>query len=132
MPAHFNRVGRKEQDVNRGRPARDRVGSSRSPTALWYLRNIFGLSQQQLAHESGVSQTAISDYENGLAMPVEHAVSLLHGLQMNVRPEYMDLTLFVHMEPHDLPVPWEQVLTVLSARKEARYASSSNINGVVA
>jgi transcriptional regulator with XRE-family HTH domain len=102
-----------------GRPLKDRASSPRSPTTLRYLRLLMGITQKQLAIASGVSQTAISDYENGLAMPADQGRNL-----------YMGLKLFAHLEHYyilnsithaDLPRPWEIVLETIREESYATY-----------
>lgn len=95
-----------------GRPPKARVSGHRSPTTLRYLRTLLGISQKQLADVSGVSQTAISDYENGLAMPVEQAYNLHAGVGTLAQPEHVSLVRGIFAT--DLPRPWETVMESVS------------------
>lgn len=102
--------------MGKGRAPRDRAGNMRSQTTLCYIRTLIGSTQQQLSKESGVSQTAISDYENGLAMPVLHATQLYYGLCFLADEEYS--SVLEVLEPDMLPRPWEHATATLSTGEE--------------
>jgi transcriptional regulator with XRE-family HTH domain len=102
------------------RTPQPRINGERSPTVLRHLRQACGLSQKDLARLSGVHQSVISDYENGLAMVETHARSLCSALKRCLAaPPGVNLETFHHLEvlqPTDLPRPWESVQPELVAR----------------
>lgn len=110
--------------MGKGRTPRDRVGNTRPPTTLYYIRTLIGATQQQLSKESGVSQTAISDYENGLAMPVLHATQLYYGLCFLADEEYS--SVLEVLEPDMLPRPWEHVLATFTIGEATHATIHSN------
>lgn len=83
-------------------------------TTLQYLREQIKLSQHRLSQVSGVAQSCISDYENGLAMPVDRAGKLYRGI--HTESDHEDRALVEQLTPNDLPRPWAVVSRSLYGR----------------
>ena len=87
--------------------------SERSPTTLYALRVMFEIKQSELGKEAGISQSLISDYENGLAMPERQAERLFNALKHLAGWEQR--RMLAHLTPSDLPRPWVSVIDNVSA-----------------
>jgi transcriptional regulator with XRE-family HTH domain len=92
------------------------IGGVRPETVLYRLRKLCGLSQTELGTRCGTNQTAISDYENGLAIPEQHAKRIYSVLLALMPPEYAHVVRA--LSPSSLPEPWESVLNSLDVKEQ--------------
>jgi transcriptional regulator with XRE-family HTH domain len=93
------------------------IGGVRPQTTLCALRKLCRLSQTELGVRCGTNQTAISDYENGLAIPEQHAKRIYSVLFALMPPEH--LPIVQALDPSFLPQPWESVCETLTVEERS-------------
>lgn len=91
------------------------IGGIRPQTTLYALRKLCRLSQTELGVRCGTNQTAISDYENGLAIPEQHAKRIYSVLFALMPPEH--LPLLQRITAADLPKSWEEVSCAIKSSR---------------
>jgi transcriptional regulator with XRE-family HTH domain len=102
--------------AERGRPQRRKIKQKepKRDTTLAHVRYLLGLSQTELAAKAGISQAAISYYENGLSITRDHAQQITKAFRQVCPPEYYSMIVEIH--PNDLPRTWESMRDVLRRR----------------